>query len=96
MDSFESFFAKNEYHEQTIIEIGVLRYPDFEHPYFKVYRIKLVAWSDSSRILFIQDDKNGITGEFAVRRYKPRESVIAGLKEETKKKAIQEAEDLFA
>ncbi|RKK71294.1 hypothetical protein BFJ69_g11142 [Fusarium oxysporum] len=62
VDSFESFFAKDEHHEQTLIDIGVLRFPDLDRPYFKLYRIKLVAWSASSRVLFHSEDKNGITG----------------------------------
>ncbi|KAF9271880.1 hypothetical protein BGZ68_002941, partial [Mortierella alpina] len=65
-------------------------------PYFKLYRIKLTAWSDCRRVLFVQNDKNGITGQYNVRRYGPRESVIRELKAETIKKAVQEAEDLFA
>lgn len=36
IDSFESFFAKHEHHEQTMLDIGILRYPDIDHPYFKV------------------------------------------------------------
>ncbi|KAF8967205.1 hypothetical protein BGZ46_000228 [Entomortierella lignicola] len=96
IDSFESFFAKDKHHEQTVVDIGVLRYPDIEHPYFKVYSITLTAWSDCSRILFWESDKNGITGKYNVRRYVPRESVIRELKDETKKKVIQEAKDLFA
>lgn len=95
VDSFESFFGRSEYHERTMLEIGVLRYPDIDNPFFKVYRIKLVAWSDCTRVLMVQKDKNGITGDFSMRRYKPRESVISGLKKETKVKAIEEAEDLF-
>lgn len=95
VDSFETFFAKKESHEQKVIDIGVLRYPDTDHPYFKVYRMQLVAWSDCSRILFVQDDKNGITGDLRVRKYKPRESVLSGLREETRKKAIEEAEKYF-
>ncbi|KAG0304285.1 hypothetical protein BGZ99_002439, partial [Dissophora globulifera] len=43
VEDFETVFAKNEYHEQRVVDIGVLRYPDFEHPFFKVYRIKLTA-----------------------------------------------------
>ncbi|PHH89824.1 hypothetical protein CDD83_5150 [Cordyceps sp. RAO-2017] len=62
IDSFETVFAKHEYHEQTLVDIGVMRFPDIDQPFFKLYRIKLVAWSDSSRILFHQEDKNGITG----------------------------------
>jgi len=96
IDSFEAFFAKNEHHEKTVVDIGVLRYPDIDHPYFKVYRIQLTAWSDTRRILFFGEDANGITGEYNLRLFKPRDSIIAGIKEETKQKAIQEADDMFA
>jgi hypothetical protein len=95
VDSFETFFYKSEHHEKTIIDIGVLRFPDIEKPYFKVYRIKLTAWSTSSRVLMVQEDQNGITGEYNARNFRPRESVINGLKEETKKQAIEEANNLF-
>lgn len=30
IDSFITFFAKKEHHEKTIVDIGVLRYPDIE------------------------------------------------------------------
>ncbi|KAK1538995.1 uncharacterized protein CCOS01_00309 [Colletotrichum costaricense] len=36
VDSFESFFGKNEHHERTLIDIGVLRFPDIDRPFFKV------------------------------------------------------------
>ncbi|KAF9273695.1 hypothetical protein BGZ68_001285 [Mortierella alpina] len=95
IDSFETFFGNSEYHERTLVDIGVLRYPDIDQPYFKLYRIKLTAWSDCTRVLFVQSDKNGITGQYNVRRYGPRESVMRQLKGETVKKAVQAAEDLF-
>lgn len=80
LENFETLFAKDEYHEQALIDINVLRFPDVDQPYFKVsqnlylesvrlinmlvqvYRIKLAAWSDSSRNLMHQEDTNGITG----------------------------------
>jgi len=96
IDSFESFFAKNEHHEKNVVDIGVLRYPDIDNPFFKVYRIQLSAWSDTRRILFHGEDANGITGQYNVRLFKPRDSVIAGIKEETRKKAINEADNMFA
>ncbi|KAH7110726.1 hypothetical protein EDB81DRAFT_926865 [Dactylonectria macrodidyma] len=95
VDSFESFFAKDEHHEQTLIDIGVLRFPDIDRPFFKLYRIKLVAWSDSSRILFHQEDRNGITGEFNSRIFRPRASVINSLTESARGKAIAAANALF-
>lgn len=36
VDGFETFFAKKEHHEQTLVDIGVLRFPDIDHPFFKV------------------------------------------------------------
>ncbi|KAJ7841240.1 hypothetical protein B0H13DRAFT_2365853 [Mycena leptocephala] len=96
IDSFPALIYKNEYHEKTMVDIGVLRFPDIDHPHFKLYHIRLVAWSDSRRILFVQKDVNGITGEFNSRIFRPRSSVIQGLTEDVKKKAIREAENLFA
>lgn len=34
--SFETLFAKQEYHSKTMIDIGVLCSPEADHPYFKV------------------------------------------------------------
>lgn len=95
VDSFEAVFYKKEYLEKTVIDVGVIRFPDIDNPFVKVYRIKLTAWSDCQRVLFVQEDKSGITGEFNSVNFRPRASVIDGLKEETKKKATEEAEALF-
>ncbi|KAF8206651.1 hypothetical protein K438DRAFT_1962983 [Mycena galopus ATCC 62051] len=95
IDSFQSFFTKTEHHEKTVVDIGVLRYPDIDYPFFKVYRIKISAWSDTTRIIFAVD-ANGITGEYNVRLFMPRDSVISGMKAETKKKASAEADAMFA
>jgi hypothetical protein len=56
IDSVETLFFKD------LVDIAVLRFPDLEYPLFKVYRIQLRAWSDSTRVLMVQDDENGITG----------------------------------
>ncbi|KAF9271050.1 hypothetical protein BGZ68_004329, partial [Mortierella alpina] len=32
VDSFETLFGRNEYHERTVVDIGVLRYPDIDQP----------------------------------------------------------------
>ncbi|KAJ3559796.1 hypothetical protein NP233_g11176 [Leucocoprinus birnbaumii] len=95
VDSFQTVFYKTEHHEKVLVDIGVLRFPDEEHPYFKVYRIKLTAWSASARYLFVQDDQSGITGEFNARNFRPRASVIDRLKKETVAQVAKEAEDLF-
>ncbi|XP_024537194.1 uncharacterized protein LOC112348596 [Selaginella moellendorffii] len=95
INSFKTFFANDEHHEKTIIDIRVLMYPDIQNPYFKVYRIKLFAWSDSYRILYHQEDSNGITGEFTFRKFKPRKEVIENMNPDAKKKAVEAADNIF-
>ncbi|KAJ7476511.1 hypothetical protein FB451DRAFT_1460612 [Mycena latifolia] len=96
IDSFPSAIYKNEYHEKTMVDICVLRFPNIDYPHFKLYRIQLTAWTDSRRVLFVEKDTNGINGEFNSRVFKPRAFVIQALSETVKKQAIKEAEDLFA
>ena len=95
IDSFATLFYKHEYHERTMLEIGVIRFPDLDNPHFKLYRIKLTAWSDCSRVLFGESNSNGITGVYNCKKFRPRASVISELKKSTKVQAVSEAEDLF-
>lgn len=95
VSNFEDFWGKHEFNQQNMVDIGILRCPDIDHPYFKVYRIQLTAWSDCTRVLFVEKNENGITGTFDQCRFKPRESVISGLKEDTRKKAIAQADAMF-
>lgn len=36
VDAFVTVFYKEEKHEKTVVDIGVLRFPDIDNPYFKV------------------------------------------------------------
>lgn len=38
--NFESSFKRDEYHEKTVLDIRVLRFPDLEQPDFKVCELK--------------------------------------------------------
>jgi hypothetical protein len=42
VDSFETLLYKKEKHEKTMVDIGILRFPDIDHPYFKVSHWKVV------------------------------------------------------
>lgn len=96
IDSVAALIHKIEHHEKTLVDIGVLRFPDPDHPYFKIYRIRLTAWSVSSRYIAWQEDSNGITGELNVRHFRPRKSIIDEMKKEVKDKAVEEAENIFS
>ncbi|KAM5377522.1 hypothetical protein ACJZ2D_004891 [Fusarium nematophilum] len=95
IESFETFSSKNERHEQALVDISALRFPDLDSPFFKLYRIKLDAWSDSSRIPVHQEDNNGISGEYKCRVFRPRDSVMDGLSVEARQKAISWADSLL-
>ncbi|KAJ7722709.1 hypothetical protein B0H16DRAFT_1334580 [Mycena metata] len=95
IDSVESLIFKGEVHQKTLVDIGVLRFPDMDHPYFKVYHIRLDAWSRSHRVLMVQNDANGITGVFECQRFRPRASFINKLKRSVRDQAIAEAEAMF-
>ncbi|KAB8215152.1 Six-hairpin glycosidase-like protein [Aspergillus novoparasiticus] len=62
IDMSEQFWSKSGAHEQKMLDIGVLRFPDSSHPYFKLYRIKLSVRVDMSRTIFPMGDLGGITG----------------------------------
>jgi len=90
-----NLFTKGEYHEQTIVDIGVLRFPDPSHPFIKLYRIQLKAWSHCNRVLATQLDRNGITGDFHSHILRPHKELINKLAPETLRKAVEEAEAFF-
>lgn len=47
VDGFFSFFYKDESHEKTILDIGILRFPDPSHPYFHV-RLHISSYATNS------------------------------------------------
>lgn len=92
---FGTVFYKREYHEKTVIDIGVLRFPDMDKPYFKLYRLRVHAWSDCTRTLAYQSDTNGITSTLDWQCFEPRSEYIKDLKQEAKDKANDFVDDLF-
>ena len=91
-----TFFAKSESHKRDVLNIGILRFPDLEHPYFKVYRVKLTAWSHCIRVLFVEQNTNGITGEYHCRRFKPRERYLRSLRPAAMRAAVDMLDELMA
>ncbi|KAJ4490562.1 hypothetical protein J3R30DRAFT_3678888 [Lentinula aciculospora] len=92
---FWNFWSKHEHHERRLLEVGVMRYPSIAKPYFKIYRIKLFAWSDSTRTVWHQEDKNGIKSTITSQTFRPNDDVLSKVKEDTTKKAADEIDDLF-
>ena len=96
INSFQTFFSKREIHRRTVLNVGILRFPQVNKPHFKLYRIKLVAWSDCSRVLFVQDDASGIEGEFDRMKFGPCESTFREMRPSLINAAAREAEEIFS
>ncbi|EEB98354.1 hypothetical protein MPER_02151 [Moniliophthora perniciosa FA553] len=90
--SVESAFYKKERHDKTLVDIGVLRFPESDNPHFKVYHIKLSACSQSERYAGLQFDSNGIFGEFSQCKFGLRNPSLLEYKLE---KGPTEAEAIF-
>ncbi|KAJ2929682.1 hypothetical protein H1R20_g7421, partial [Candolleomyces eurysporus] len=83
--------------EKPFLDVGVLRFPDFEHPYIQVYYIQLTAWAEYRKphLLGRKTRRSGVNGEYHLREYKLREKIIEGLTEEMRKIAIRDGERLI-
>lgn len=93
--NFWNFWSKHERHDRRVLEIGVMRFPSVANPHFKIYRIQIHAWSDCTRTVWHQEDKNGIQSVITSQRFRPNDEVLAQVKEETTKKAADEIDDMF-
>ncbi|RXW23425.1 hypothetical protein EST38_g2395 [Candolleomyces aberdarensis] len=83
--------------EEPFLDVGVLRFPDFENPYIQVYYIQFTAWAECRKphVLGRKTRRSGVKGEYHLREYKPGEKLIEGLREEMIKVAVKEAERLI-
>jgi len=89
------YLGKAERIDRTLVDIGVLRYPTKENPYFKVFRIKLRVWAYSKRIASVQSDDHGVIGEYQCQKYRACSDVIEMLSEKAKRSAARQTEALL-
>jgi len=95
IENFETIFLKQKEVKRSIVDVGVLRYPDIDNPFFKLFRIRLDAYRKSFRVLMVQKDESGIKGTYEAMKFVPRKSVMDKLKADTLSKAAAEAESMF-
>ncbi|KAJ2932089.1 hypothetical protein H1R20_g5003, partial [Candolleomyces eurysporus] len=81
--------------KKTLLDIGIFRFPDIDHPYIRVYHIRLSARASSERGILSEKLSSSVTGKYRLREYKPRESVIKLLSDELKEIAAGECERLL-
>ncbi|CAF1212198.1 unnamed protein product [Rotaria sordida] len=94
--SLASAIRRHERYEKTIVDIGLLEFPDVSKPYFTLYRIQLTSWSDSTRTMFVEENSNGITSDLTIKTYKPNVEFMQTIAHDVLQIAIAEAENLFS
>ncbi|CAI9724080.1 Hypothetical predicted protein [Octopus vulgaris] len=95
LDSLAALFVKRDYAERSVVDLGIIRYPDLDHPFFKLFRIQLFAYRKNTRIAFVQNDKSGIKGQFESKIFRPQTTVLKQMAESVRRKAMQEAQETF-
>ncbi|KAJ2934425.1 hypothetical protein H1R20_g2686, partial [Candolleomyces eurysporus] len=82
---------------KVFLDIGVLRFPDMENPFVRIYRIRLTAWATCKKQLtLIERNRNGITGEYISCVFKPRRELVAGISQQAKENAKRKLEGFFS
>lgn len=69
----DSLVFKSNANGKRLLDVGMVRYPDPENPYIKVYRLELSAWHESTVVMGHTSDRNGIRARFDMQEFKPRE-----------------------
>ncbi|KAF7794157.1 hypothetical protein EIP86_005288 [Pleurotus ostreatoroseus] len=82
--------------DRTVVDIGILRFPDPDNPYFKIYRIHLKAWISQERHFIRTKKICGISGSFNSRKFVPREDKIKSAQAEAQKKLVERADAIFS
>ncbi|KAK6530796.1 hypothetical protein TWF281_007633 [Arthrobotrys megalospora] len=85
---FEVNFSASEYEEKTILEVLVLRYPDLNHQYLKLYRVKFTAIRDNRTRLFYEEKRNCLRGEVDIQKFRPRDSIWDMISSEIRHRAV--------
>ncbi|EKM58347.1 uncharacterized protein PHACADRAFT_56595, partial [Phanerochaete carnosa HHB-10118-sp] len=62
IQTYRNLVHKTHSESKTLLDIGVLRFPDIGNPHFKLYYIKLEAWAQCRHFVGVQEDSNGISG----------------------------------
>ena len=90
-----SHYVKKEKYLKSVVDIGVIRFPDLDNPYFKVYRLRLDAYRDCTHTFVVDFNSSGLQGEFHSRKFKIRKKIVKKMKKDAKAKAIAMVENLF-
>jgi len=93
---FKDLFVRNKKSAHIAIDIGVVRFPRPEDPFFKLYRLRVIVFKSEIAITFINKKGSGIFVDFRERTYKMASAWNAKFTEEVKEKVSAKFDDAFS
>ncbi|EKM58350.1 uncharacterized protein PHACADRAFT_252605 [Phanerochaete carnosa HHB-10118-sp] len=91
-----STHTKTGRNEESLLDIGFLRFPSITNPLFRLYHIEIKAWVQRKQSLsFIKEDSSGVKGEFYSCDFRPCKEIIDAISPEVREKALRQVEALF-
>ena len=95
VENVATFVHKRVEETKTLLDVGILRYPDISKPYVNVYRVKLEATRVCDRTLAVEKNKSSLYAEINAQEYEPNEEVLKAVKPEVIKSAVASLESMF-
>jgi len=93
------FFARQRSEARIAIDVGVVRMPCSENPYFKLYRYRVISFNKRNTVLGWKEIERGLYCHLQVKHYKVTEEFkrqYMTKSEEAKIEIQQQYDDLFA
>jgi hypothetical protein len=81
VNSISTMIRRSDYEEFTLADIGLIRYPSYQNPKAKIFRLKIKSWRRCRRVLAFESNRNGLTVEIDSQEYIPREEVISHMRD---------------
>merc|ERR550532_1762743 len=89
-------FTRSDKVAHIAIDVGVVRFPRMEDPYFKVYRFRVIVFHAETAITIVNSKSNGIFCEFNERKYAMTTMFTEKFTGAAKKQVDEKFEDVMA
>jgi len=96
VSNFGELFARSRAVAHIAIDVGVVRFPRMEDPYFKLYRFRVIVFHAETAITIVNSKSNGIFCEFNERKYAMTTMFTEKFTGAAKKQVDEKFEDVMA
>lgn len=86
----------NKFKNISLMDLGILRFPDITKPFFSIYRINLIGTCLYKTYILHQDESSEVLGLFQREVYYPDQKYIDKISRELIDQLLNEIDDLFS